>query len=186
MPIDSATSAASSVDHHVGGQRLSRTVLRTECSRNLAAVSSSGKSQPAATWKRFVTPPSVPMSKCTGPTSSSAPRPPEIPLPVLATRMTLTLPSDRLVTASVNFPPTSKNATSTVPSQPLVLVDSGHGGSPARRASPLVQMSPPTRQIPWRMASATERPMSGAPTAGAATSNSAATRATAAMYSSVA
>src|SRR5262245_15032452 len=185
MPIDAASSPACSVDHHDGGQRLSRTALTSGCSKNLAAAFSSGNSQAAATWKRLVTPPSPPISKWIGPASNVPPKPADAPRPALATRTTLTLPSDFFVTASVNLPPTSTNITSTVPSQPVVLVVSGQGASPARRASPLVQMSPPTRQRPWRSVSATPPARLGAPTAGAATSNTAATRATAAMYSSV-
>ena len=74
----------------------------------------------------------------------------------------------------------------TDPSAPVVSDLSGHGASPARRASAVEQTSPPAMQMPCLTAATTLRPMSGAPTAGAATRNTAARRATAAMYSSVA
>jgi len=128
----------------------------------------------------------APPLKWTGPRSPVCSFPavkPTLPPP---TRVIATLPSDRGVTDNVHLPPSSTKNAVTEPSAPVKSDVSGHGGRPALRASPEEQMSPPTTQMPWRMASATERPTSGAPTAGAATSNSAAMRATAAMYSSVA
>ena len=150
------------------------------------AVAWSGKTQPAAAWIRARAAPSAPASNLTGPTSAPASGPPANPALPAAVRTTATVPSDCGVTVSVHFPPSSTLNAVTDPSWPVRSERSGHGGSPLARASEDVQTSPPTTQSPCSNALTTERAMSGAPTAGAANRNSAAKRATAAMYSSVA
>ena len=71
----------------------------------------------------------------------------------------------------------------TDPSTPSVSDRNGHGARPASFAAWAEQTSFATRQIPSRSLATIRRGTSGAPTAGAATTNSAAKRASAATYS---
>ena len=108
----------------------------SECSRKRLAVAASGSTQPRAASTRAVSAPSAPASNCIGPRLPPGPAPAETPRCRRPRGRSPPLPSDRGVTVSVHFPPSSTLKAVTDPSAPVMSDFSGQGGSPARRASP--------------------------------------------------